>query len=80
MIFRYKGRFLKVIKVRSRGDNNWTFDCKNLDTKKSQTLTLKLPGFLKALDKGLPAMKTSKDIFFLDWTRAANGKSLMRLS
>jgi hypothetical protein len=34
---------------------------------KSQILPHNLSGFLEALDKALPAMKNSKDIFFLDF-------------
>ena len=66
MILRYSGRFYKVIKVKSRGDNSYTFECKDLDTKKSRILKLSLSGFLEAVDKALPAMKNPKDIFFLD--------------
>ncbi len=51
MILRYKGCFYKVIKVRSHGDNNWTFECKDLDTKQNQTLTLNLSSFLEASTK-----------------------------
>jgi hypothetical protein len=67
MILRYRGRFYKVTNVRSRGDNNWAFECKDLDTKQNQTLMLTLSGFLEALDKALPAMKNPKDIFFIDF-------------
>jgi hypothetical protein len=35
MILRYKGQFYKVIRVRSQGDNVYTFECKDIDTKKS---------------------------------------------
>ena len=66
MILRYTGRFYKIINVRSRGDNNYTFECKDIDTKQSKTLKLSLSGFLDAVDKALPAMKNPKDIFFLD--------------
>jgi len=66
MNLHYDGRFYKVIKVRSRGDNSYTFDCKDLDTKQSRTLKFSLSGFLEAVDKALPAMKGPKDIFFLD--------------
>jgi hypothetical protein len=48
MILRYSGRFYKVIKVRSRGDNNYTFECKDIDTKQSRTLEFSLSGFLEA--------------------------------
>ena len=38
MILRYSGRFYKVIKVRSHGDNTYTFECKDIDTKQNKTL------------------------------------------
>ncbi|MCJ7634454.1 hypothetical protein MUP77_18935 [Candidatus Bathyarchaeota archaeon] len=66
MILRYNGRFYKVIKVRSRGDKNYIFECKDIDSKQSKTLKLSLSGFLEAVDKALPAMKSPKDFFFLD--------------
>jgi hypothetical protein len=72
MILRYSGRFYKVIKVRSQGDNDWVFECKDLHTKKSQSLTLDLSDLLEALDKAFPSMKNPKDIFFLDLDN--NGK------
>ena len=74
MILRYKGCFYKIINVRSRGDNNWTFECKDLNTKQNQTLTLNLSGFLEALDKALPAMKNPKDVFFLDFDNQGQWK------
>lgn len=66
MILRYSGRFYKVIKVSSRGDNTWTFECSDLDTRKRRILNLNLSGFLEAVGKALPAMKSPKDIFLLD--------------
>ena len=66
MILRYSGRFYKVIKARSRGDNSYTFECKDIDIKQSKTLKLSLSGFLEAVDKALPAMKNPKVVFFLD--------------
>ncbi|MCJ7635513.1 hypothetical protein MUP77_24385 [Candidatus Bathyarchaeota archaeon] len=66
MILRYGGRFYKVIKVRSRGDNNYTFECTDIDTKQSRTLEFSLSGFLEAADQAFSVMKSPKDIFFLD--------------
>ena len=66
MVLRYSGRFYKVIKVRSHGDNSYTFECKDLDTKQSKTLKFSLSGFLEAADKAFSIMKSPKDIFFLD--------------
>ena len=37
MILRYEGRFLKVIKVRSHGDNSYSFECKDLDSNPTHT-------------------------------------------
>ena len=66
MILRYSGRFYKVIKVRSRGDNSYTFECKDLDTKRSRTLKFSLSGFLEAADRAFSVMKSPRDIFLLD--------------
>ena len=66
MILHYQGQFFKVITARSSGGNDWTFTCRELDTKHDQTLTLNLSGFLETLDKALPHMKNPKDILFLD--------------
>ena len=66
MILRFSGRFYKVIKVRSRGDNSYAFGCKDIDTKQSRTLKFSLSGFLEAADNAFSVMKSPKDIFFLD--------------
>ena len=66
MILRYSGRFYKVIKVRSRGDNSYTLECKDIVSKKSRTLKVSLFGFLEAADRAFSIMKSPKDTFFLD--------------
>lgn len=66
MILRYSGRFYKVINVRSRGDNSYTFECKDIDTKESRILKFSLSGFLEAADQAFLVMKNPKDILFLD--------------
>jgi hypothetical protein len=66
MILRYSGRFYKVIKAKSSGDNSSTFECKDIDTKQSRTLKFSLSGFLEAADHAFSAMKSQKDIFFID--------------
>lgn len=74
MILRYSRRFYKVIKVRSIGDNSYTFECKDLDTVQSRTLKFSLSGFLEAADKAFSVMKSPKDIFFLDMDREGRWK------
>lgn len=66
MNLHYNGRFYKVINVRSHGDNNYTFECKDIETKQSRTLKFSLSGFLEAADRAFSIMKNPKDIFFLD--------------
>jgi len=66
MILRCGGRFYKVLKLRSTGDNNYIFECKDLDTKEEKTLEYKLSGLLEAADQAFKVMKSPKDIFFLD--------------
>ena len=67
MILRYGGRFYKVIKVRSIGDNSYIFECKDIDTtKQSRILKFSISGFLEAADRAFSIMKSPKDIFFLD--------------
>ncbi len=66
MILHYKGQFLKIITARSSGGNDWTLQCRDLDNKQDQTLTLNLTGFLETLDQALPHMKNPEDILFID--------------
>ena len=66
MILRSKGRFYKVLKLTSSGDNNYIFECKDLDTKESKVLQYRMSGLLEALDQAVGVLKNPKDVFFLD--------------
>jgi hypothetical protein len=66
MILRCGRRFYKVLKLRSKGDNSYTFECKDLDTKESREFQFKMSGLLEAADHAFSVMKSPKDIFFLD--------------
>lgn len=72
MILRRGGRFYKVLKLRSNGENSYTFDCRDIDSKESKVFQYKMLGLLEALDRAVAMMKSPKDIFFLDLDR--NGK------
>jgi hypothetical protein len=72
MILRCGGRFYKVLKIRSLGDNNYSFDAKDLDTKQDKILEFNMSGLLDAADQAFKVMKSPKDIFFLDLDN--NGK------
>ncbi len=66
VIFHYHKRHYKVLSARTRGDGNYTFECIDLKTKNRAILKLNLSGYLEAMEKALPAMKSPKDIFYLD--------------
>ena len=74
MILRGGGRFHKVVKLRSIGDNNYIFECKDLDTKQETTIHHRISGLLEAADTAFNLMKTPKDIFFLDLDRNGEWK------
>lgn len=60
------GRFYKVLTVRSRGDNSYTFECRDIDSKESRVLKYRLSGLLEVLDRAVSIMKSPRDIFLLD--------------
>ena len=72
MILRCGGRFYKVLKIRIRGGNNYSFEVKELDVKQEKILEFNMSGLLEATDQAFKVMKSPKDIFFLDLDN--NGK------
>jgi hypothetical protein len=44
MILRCGRRFYKVLKLRSKGENSYTFECKDLDTKESREFQFRMNG------------------------------------
>ena len=76
MILRCDGRFYKVLKLKSSGENSYTFECKDLDSKESKVFQYKMLGLLEALDRAVAVMKGPKDIFFLDLDRNGEWKIL----
>ena len=69
MILRCGGCFYKILKLRSTEDNNYLFECKDLDTKESKVFRSTLSGLLEAADRAFRMMKSPEDIFFLDLDR-----------
>ena len=66
MILRSGGGFYKVLKLRSRGENSYVFECKDLEMRKSRVFNFKMLGLLEAVNEAFKVMKSPKDIFFLD--------------
>jgi len=61
-----KGRFFKVITIRPVGDNRYVFDCRELDSKKSEVLIFRLLGLLDAMEAASRVMRDPKDILLVD--------------
>jgi hypothetical protein len=66
MILRCGGCFDKILKLRSIGDNNYLFECKDLDTKESKVLQCQMRGLSEAANRAFYEMKNAKDFLFLD--------------
>ena len=66
MILRCGGHFYKVLKMSSKGDNSYVFECKELYSKESKELQFRIMGLLEAAEHAFKIMKNKKDIFFLD--------------
>ena len=78
MILRCGGRFYKVLKIRSSGDNYYTFECKDLDTRENKALQFNMSGLLEAADQAFKVMKSPKDIFLLDLDRDGKWKIISK--
>jgi hypothetical protein len=61
-----KGRFFKVITMRPVGDNRYVFDCRELDSKKSEVLTFRMLGLLDAMEAAARVMRDPKDVLLVD--------------
>ena len=66
MILRCGGRFYKVLKLRSKEINSYTFECKDLETKESREFPIQIDWVLEAAGSAFSIMKSPKDLFFLD--------------
>jgi len=77
-ILKDKGRFFKVITVRPVGDNMYVFDCRELDSKKSEVLTFRLLGLLEAMDAASRVMRDPKDVLLVDLDNQGKWKILSK--
>ena len=65
LIIRRRGRFYKVLRTRHKGNNWWTFECKDVDTKKDASFDYQMLGMWEVLEKA-STMKDPKDILLID--------------
>jgi len=72
-ILKNKGRYFKVITVTPVGGNQYVFDCEELQSRRSEVLTVGLLGLDEALDKAAPFMKDPKDILLMSLDKEDNG-------
>jgi len=73
-----KGRFFKVITIRPVGDNRYVFDCRELDSKKSEVLTFRMLGLLDAMEAAASVMRDPKDILLVDLDNHGKWKILTK--
>ena len=78
LILRVRGRFFKVLAVRSRGDNWYTFECKSLDSKESCTFKYQLLGMLEAMNHATSLMKKPEDIMMIDMDNQGEWKLMTK--
>ena len=72
MILKTKGRYLKVITVRSVGGSRYFFECKELGSRRSDVLKVDLLG-ARAIDKAAPFIKDPKDVLLMSLDKEDNG-------
>jgi len=65
-ILKSKGRYYKVITVRPTGQSTYLFDCVELETKRSEVLTLRMHGLLEAVNIAFQYMNSPKDMLMMD--------------
>jgi hypothetical protein len=73
MILKTEGRYLKVITVTPVGGSQYVFDCRDLESRRSEVLTVGLLGLQEALDSAAPFMKHPKDILLMSLDKEDNG-------
>jgi hypothetical protein len=73
MILKTKGNYLKVITITPVGGNQHVFDCRGLESGRSEVLKVGLLGLHEALDKATPFMKDPKDILLMSLDKEDNG-------
>jgi hypothetical protein len=72
-ILKTKGRYLKVIRVTPLGGNQYLFDCRELESGRSEVLAVGLLGLHEALHKAAPFMKNPQDILLMSLDKEDNG-------
>ncbi len=55
-----------MVTTRHLGDNWWTFECKDIESKQNQVFKYEMLGMLEALDSAASVMKDPKDILLID--------------
>jgi hypothetical protein len=62
-----------VITVTPIGGNQYVFDCRDLESRRSKILTIGLLGLDEALEKAASFMKHTKDILLMSLDKEDNG-------
>ena len=66
LILRRRGRYFKVITTRHAGDDWWTFQYIDVESKQKRVFKYQMLGMLEAMDSAASVTKDPKDILFMD--------------
>ena len=66
LILRRHRRFFKVITLRGLGNNRYSFECKDIETRQSRVLEFEMLGLLEAMDHAASVMKNPQDVLLMD--------------
>jgi hypothetical protein len=65
-ILRCNGRLYKVFTTRHRGDNWWTFECMDIESRVNRVFKYQMLGIIEALESAASMMKDPKDVLMID--------------
>jgi len=65
-MLRCNGRLYKVFTARHTGDNWWTFECLDIESRVNRVFKYQMLGIIEALESAASVTKDPKDILMID--------------
>jgi len=65
-MLRRNGGLYKVFTTRHTGDNWWTFECMDIESRVNRVFKYQMLGIIEALDSAAAVMKDPKDVLMID--------------
>jgi len=67
-----------VITTRHTGDDWWTFECKDIESKQKRVFKYEMLGMLEAMDAAASVTKDPKDILLIDLDNQGKWKTMTK--